>query len=199
MALGLEKPAAMGHSMGAATTAMAAANYPTLFGCIILEDPPWFDEGSPWAEAEALSPEEREKRAAQRLEQLQSLGSKSEEEIAAIGHSQSPGWDEIEFGPWAAAKQQLNPNALNAGSRKRTHWTEVVPKIVCPTLLLIGDPAQHSIVSAETAAKAAEMNPLIEVVQLQGAGHNIRRERFDGFIEAVTAFLARHYGSNGAA
>ena len=198
MALGLRKPAAMGHSMGAATTAMAAANYPTLFGCIVLEDPPWFDEDSSRAQAEDLSPEEREKRAAQRLEQLQSLGSKSLEEIAAIGRSQSPIWDEIEFGPWAASKQQLNPNVLNAGSRRRTHWSEIVPKIACPTLLLIGDPEQHSIVTAETAAKAAEANPLIEVVQLRGAGHNIRRERFDGFIEAVTAFLARHFGNNGA-
>jgi UDP-N-acetylglucosamine 3-dehydrogenase len=194
MALGLEKPAAMGHSMGAATTAMAAANYPTLFSCIVLEDPPWFDESSPWAQAEDLSPEEREKRAAQRLEQLVALGSKSIDEIAAIGRKQSPSWHETEFGPWASSKQQLSPNALNAGSRRRAHWTEVVPKIACPTLLLIGDPAQHAIVSPETAAKAAEMNPLIEVVQLQGAGHNIRRERFDGFVEAVSTFLARHYG-----
>jgi pimeloyl-ACP methyl ester carboxylesterase len=47
MALGLAKPAAMGHSMGAATTAVAAANYPELFSCIVLEDPPWFSAEPP--------------------------------------------------------------------------------------------------------------------------------------------------------
>jgi len=198
MALGLEQPAAMGHSMGAATTAMAAASYPELFSCIVLEDPPWFDESSRWAEEEDLPPEERERRAAQWLEQHLSLGARSVEEIAAIGRSQSPTWNEIEFGPWAASKQQLSPNVLSAGSRKRTHWSEVVPKIACPTLLLIGDPEQHAIVSPGTARKVTEMNPLVEVVQLEGAGHNIRRERFDGFVEAVTAFLVRHYGGTAA-
>ena len=198
MAVGLERPAAMGHSMGAATTAMAAASYPELFSCIILEDPPWFDESSPRPGAEDLTPEERERRGAQHLEQLMALGAKSIEEIVAIGRRQSPTWEEIEFGPWATSKQQLSPNALNAGSRKRTHWSEVVPKIACPTLLLIGDPEQHAIVSPETARKVTEMNPLVEVVQLEGAGHNIRRERFDGFVEAVTAFLARHYGDGAA-
>ncbi len=198
MALGLEKPAAMGHSMGAATTAMAAANYPGLFSCIILEDPPWFDEGSPRPGEGNVSPEERERRSAQWLERFRSLGSKTAEEIVAIGREQSPTWDEIEFGPWATSKQQLSSNALSVRGRERMPWTEIVSKIACPTLLLIGDPAQHAIVSPQTAARAAEMNPLVEVVQLKGAGHNIRRERFDGFIEAVTAFLAQHYGRGAA-
>lgn len=111
-----------------------------------------------------------------------------------MGQEQSPTWDEIEFGPWASSKQQLSPNAVTGSGLRLAHWTEVVSKTACPTLLVIGDPAQQSIVLPATAARAAEMNPLIEVVQLQGGGHNIRRERFDGFVEAVTAFLARHYG-----
>jgi hypothetical protein len=33
------------------------------------------------------------------------------------------------------------------------------------------------------------MNSRIQVAHFDGAGHNIRRERFDGFISAVSAFL----------
>ena len=46
--LGLDKPAVMGHSMGAATATTLGAMYPTLVGCLILEDPPWrpADSGS---------------------------------------------------------------------------------------------------------------------------------------------------------
>jgi pimeloyl-ACP methyl ester carboxylesterase len=119
-------------------------------------------------------------------------------EIAAMGRQQSPTWDEIEFGPWARSKQQLSPHALGLGARERAHWTEIVPKITCPTLLLTGDPTRGAIVSAETARQVAERNPLVEVVQLEGAGHNIRRERFDGYVEAVTRFLAQHYGRGAA-
>lgn len=39
-ALGLQRPAILGHSMGAATTLVLAGTYPTLPGAILLEDPP---------------------------------------------------------------------------------------------------------------------------------------------------------------
>jgi pimeloyl-ACP methyl ester carboxylesterase len=189
-ALSLDKPALMGHSMGAATTAMAAVQYPDRVGCIILEDPPWFDGDSPWDRAsQDLSPEERQAQAEKQIAQIVEQKSKTLQEIAAFGREQSPTWDESEFGPWAQSKQQLSPNVVST-TRVHTHWSEIVPGIKCPTLLVIGDPEQHSIVTAELAQKAKEMNPLIQVVQLKGAGHNIRREQFEGFVQAVTTFLS---------
>jgi N-formylmaleamate deformylase len=61
-ALGLIKPrpVLIGHSMGAATTAAAAADYPELVRCAILEDPPWM------ADALAVSPQEQGRRVARR-------------------------------------------------------------------------------------------------------------------------------------
>jgi hypothetical protein len=37
------------------------------------------------------------------------------------------------------------------------------------------------------------MNDQIQVVRLEGAGHNIRREQFEPFVQAVTEFLSRNY------
>ena len=183
-ALGLQKPALMGHSMGAATTAVTAVRYPHLMSRIVLEDPPWFEADSAWlARRPAMSPE-------QRKAEILARKSQTREQVMAAGRQQSPAWDEVEFGPWADAKLQLSPNVVPAVEEKRAHWSEIVPGLKCPTLLVIGDPQMHAIVSLETAHRAAEMNPLIQVVQLNGAGHNIRREQFAGFVQAVTSFLS---------
>jgi pimeloyl-ACP methyl ester carboxylesterase len=46
-ALELGRPALIGHSMGAATTAVMAVRYPEQVCCMVLEDPAWFDEETP--------------------------------------------------------------------------------------------------------------------------------------------------------
>ncbi len=193
MALDVKKPAIMGHSMGAATTAAAIAAYPDLWGCAVLEDPPWFEADSPWAARMLnLSPEEQEKQAAERRAEIEKRKTIPLAEIIAEGKKQTPTWDEVEWQPWAESKQQLSPNAALRMGGPRAHWSEVVAKIKCPTLLIIGSPDKHAIVTPATAHKAAQLNPLIEVVQLD-AGHNIRREQFEGFVAAVRAFLSKHY------
>lgn len=191
-ALRLDNPALMGHSMGAATTAAAAVQYPDLVSRIVLEDPPWFEEGSPWARDRMnLSPEQRRAQAEQRRAEIIQRKSQTREEIMAFGRQQSPTWDEIEFGPWADSKRQLSPNVVSFEEEARTPWPDVVHGIRCPALLVIGDPEMRSIVTPETARQAAEMNSLVQVVQIDGAGHNIRREQFETFIQAVTGFLAK--------
>jgi N-formylmaleamate deformylase len=47
-ALGLERPALLGHSMGASTAALVGAAYPELVRAVLLEDPVW--EARPGAE-----------------------------------------------------------------------------------------------------------------------------------------------------
>ncbi len=192
MALGLKKPALMGHSMGAATVAMLAARYPDLPACIVLEDPPWFGADSPWMRWMGATPEEQEKQAQERRAQIEAQRAKPVQEIIAEGRKNSPTWDEIEWQPWGESKKQLSPNAAGRIGGPRPDWREIVGKIAVPTLLVIGDPEMHAIVSPETAQEAARLNPLIQVVQLK-AGHNIRREQFEPFVQAVQAFLNKHY------
>jgi pimeloyl-ACP methyl ester carboxylesterase len=71
-------------------------------------------------------------------------------------------------------------------------WRSLVPQITCPTLLVTADPDKGSIVTPEATAEAVRLNPLVRVVRLRGAGHNIRREQFDGFVAAVRDFLANN-------
>ena len=140
-ALGLDKPALMGHSMGASSVAAAITAYPDLVSCAILEDPPWFDGDSPWSRRGAdLSEEERQAEAEKRRAELVERKSMPREEIMALGRHQSPTWDEIEFGPWADSKKQLSPNVLNRSGAPWKTWQEIVPAIACPTLLVTADP-----------------------------------------------------------
>lgn len=179
-ALGLKQPIVMGHSMGGATTLNLAANYPELVSKAILED------AGAYQIPTNPDPEARRRRFAW-IEELQG---KTREEIMAIGRAQSPTWPEEEFGPWADAKLQLRPQAMAVGSRPRPPWREVFARVRCPLLLLIADNDKGSIVTPENAAEAARINPLVKVVHIPGAGHNIRRENFSAFMEAVRAFLA---------
>ena len=48
-----------------------------------------------------------------------------------------------------------------------------------------------SIVSPEAAQKAAETNAKLKFIQLEGASHDIRRTRFDGYMPALKDFLAK--------
>jgi N-formylmaleamate deformylase len=192
-ALNLDKPAIMGHSMGAGTVAATTAGYPELISAAILEDPPWFDENSPWARRGAdLSEEERKAEAEKRRAEIVERKSKSREEIMALGREQSPTWDEIEFGPWADSKKQMSPNVLNRSMARWKPWQELVPELSRPTLLVTADP-DKAIVTPEIAQQAVEMNDQIHWVRIEGAGHNIRREQFEAFVQAVTQFLSQYY------
>ncbi len=180
-ALDLGQPVVMGHSMGGATTLNLAANYPELVSHAILEDAGAYQISTSTDDAP------RRSNLAVWANEMQT---KSLEEIMAIGREQSPTWDEIEFGPWAAAKLQMRPQAMGVRARPRPPWREVFARIQCPLLLITADNEKGSIVTPENAAEAARINSNVRVVHIPGAGHNIRREQFEAFMDAVRGFLA---------
>ena len=184
--LNLGKPAVLGHSMGARTAAVLGAKYPELPACLILEDPSWRHDTGRSLE---------EQRAGLEAWRASVLRQKtwSIEEIVAEGQKHISGWDAVEFGPWAEAKQRVSPNVFNFSGPPRP-WEETVPNLKCPTLLVTGDPDLGAIVTPEIAQQVTETNALIQVVHLPGAGHNIRREQFAPFVDAVTQFLRQVYG-----
>lgn len=180
--LGLQRPAVLGHSMGAATALALAGTYPDLVRAILLEDPP------PWWMTPA--DDRPGARRARFGDWIIDLKRKTREELIAHARNQSPTWSEEELGPWADSKLRLSFNVLSRGKAAAIDWPATVRRIACPTLLITADPDKGAIVPPEAAATFKELVPQAQVVHIAGAGHNIRREQFARYMEVVKAFLA---------
>jgi N-formylmaleamate deformylase len=183
-ALKLKKPIIMGHSMGADTAANVAVMYPSLPKAIILEDPPW---GMPEPDPEKAKAEEKNFEMGTKW--LAGLRNLSLEDIVKESRKLDPQWLEAERLPWAKAKQQFDAELFRNMIVNPRTYDEIVPKIKCPTLLII---AEQGIVSKETAEHAAKLwksKQLYKWVQIKGATHNIRRDNFPDYREAVFDFL----------
>lgn len=185
-ALGLEKPAILGHSMGASTAAAAAAAYPDLFGKVLLEDPAWFDDSS---RRQTMTDEERAAWNKERRDRIIEQKKMTKEALIAMCREQSPAWQETELDAWAESKQQLSPNVVGSWDSKPKPWKEIAAEITAPTLLITANTEKGSIVTPEIAETAKTLNPQIEVILINDAGHNVRREAFDQYIDAVRVFL----------
>lgn len=183
-ALELQRPAVLGHSMGAMTALALASAYPDLPGAILLEDPPagWVPPPPPPPGADARQNRMRD--------WIVGLKRKTREEMIAAQRAESPGWSEEELGPWADSKLRLSFNVLDRTGIPPIEWPALLQRITCPTLLITGDPEQGALVSAEAATAFTSLVPHARVVHIAGAGHSIRRDRFAPFMAAVRAFLA---------
>jgi pimeloyl-ACP methyl ester carboxylesterase len=184
-ALGFERPAAIGHSMGAMALTQAMALRPDFFRAAVLEDPPWrmklplTDEG----ETPRVNP-------ADWLENQ----NRSVEEVMQAGREQSPTWHEDEFHDWAEAKLQFRPDQSWL-DRVRRHglppFEDLLQKTRSPVLLVCGTQERMAIVTPQTAADAQALCPTLEIAVFD-AGHNVRREAFDDYVSTVSAFLHRY-------
>ena len=181
-ALGLKRPAVLGHSMGAASTLALAGIYPDLPRAILLEDPPAW-----WLTAEAGVALARPSPI--RLGIIE-LKRKTREEMIAQARSQSPTWSEAELGPWADAKLRFSFNIIMADEPAPLDWPETVRRITCPALLITADPARGAIVTPESAVALQALVPQMRIAHIAGAGHGIHREQFVRYMDTLSAFLA---------
>ncbi len=178
--LGLNRPHVMGHSMGAYATVNFAARYPQLVRSVILEDPPYFEQGTfrP-ARDEGSMPE-----------WLAGLKGKTREELIAIAHRDNPGWSDVENEYWAESKMQFNPGFVKVKPAPDLGtWQELALQIQCPALLITGDVKRGALVSPEVARQMMDLMPRGHHDHIDGAGHCIRRDQFTAFMQAVRAFL----------
>jgi pimeloyl-ACP methyl ester carboxylesterase len=175
--LGLDRPALIGHSMGAATASGVAAVASDRLRGIVLEDPPWRDGPPPARGPEAVA----------RMRAFKELSPEERYQHAAKEH---PHWAESERIPWADSKGQLNLGVYDeVVDFGRPPWRETVGKITCPVLLITGDPERGGIVTPQTAEEATSFWRTGRVAHIPNAGHNIRRDQYDPFRTAVTDFL----------
>jgi N-formylmaleamate deformylase len=185
LGLGLNKPIIMGHSMGAGTAVNVAVEYPSLPKAIILEDPAWIPPAPPGQE----NGEEEKKRREDFHNYLTGLSNKTLEEIVAGGRAENPRWSEEEIIPWAQSKLQFDATLFSREVINRTSYTEFVPQIKCPTLLIISEGGLVPKDVAENAARIWKSKNPFKWVYIEGAGHNIRREQFEEYKKAVFGFL----------
>jgi N-formylmaleamate deformylase len=170
-ALRLDQPAVMGHSLGARTMSVLANDFPGLVSRVILEEPPL---------AEFQPPDSF-------IDWLKEIQSLSEAEIITLGKSTSPTWHDDEFPAWAGSKKQVDPKFI---ARLRfVDWEETIHRIASPTLLIYGDSDRGGIVTHEAAKRAASINSNIVIAHIAGAGHNVRREKFEQYVAVVKEFL----------
>jgi pimeloyl-ACP methyl ester carboxylesterase len=184
-ALGLENVYLFGHSMGAMTAVMVAANFPELVRAMVLEDPPLMDP--------MPSPAEEEQAAAQLQQFFQSLlalKTLPPEQRLVIARQYNPLWGEVELAPWVASKMEFNPDVFGHLERV-VPWRDLLPRIRCPILLVTGDPEAHAIVTPQAAQEAARLWHQGKVIQIGGAGHCIHRDRYAETMPQIQSFLSQ--------
>jgi pimeloyl-ACP methyl ester carboxylesterase len=124
------------------------------------------------------------------FEWLTQIKDVSLEKVIATGNKKNPLWSGDEFPAWAASKHQFDKTILEV-SNNRKPWREFVAKLTLPTLLITADITLNAIVSPAAAQEAASLTPNLQMAHVPDAGHNIRRENYPDFIEAVQRFLKR--------
>lgn len=175
--LGLKSPIVMGHSIGALATAAFANTHTDLVAKVILEDPPFLPTIEPAAGLD------RQKKFLLQVAEFQIM---SDAEITDMGRRLSPEWHIDEFSEWTRGKRQVDPGAMPVAFPP---WRTLIDKISAPTLLIYGESMRGGLITPEVVTEAMRINPRIRTVQIEAAGHNIRRENFGGFLAAIRAFL----------
>ncbi|MBN2303889.1 MAG: alpha/beta hydrolase [Anaerolineae bacterium] len=182
-ALGLDRPAVLGHSMGGEITATIAATIPGQIRAVVLEDPPWSAQEMTREERLAIIPDWRAG--------LVRMQAQSREDLFAQIREEAPGWHESEYGPWVDAKRQLTLNVLQYIEANRASWRELLPRITCPLLLVHAEVDRGGIVTPPLAEEIAA-RPNVEAVFIPDAGHSIRRDQYEAYLAAVRDFLGRY-------
>lgn len=174
-ALGLDRPVLIGHSMGGAHAAVAAVELGAR--ALIVEDPHWPEV-----------PEDGSKDVAASRRSVVEVAALTQAERWARGRAEHPTWADVDLQAWVQAQDQVDPDVVNWFDSWPTtnRWREHLAELHCPGLLLTGE---HTRVTSDAAGEARGRWPQLQVVQIEGAGHNVRRDRFEPYWRAVTAFL----------
>lgn len=179
--LKLEKPLLFGHSMGGRTALHAASMSNQLRG-VILEDPPLRDMPQP---SEQVNIQGRQ----WGWQWVYDSKALSDEERQAKCREENPAWAEEEIGPWSASKAEFNLDVIPYLGSLMGSWRDLLARISCPVLLITGDTKRGAIVTPEIAQEAIALCKQGTLAHIEGAGHNIHRERYQPTMAAVFDFL----------
>lgn len=177
------KPILIGHSMGAATAAVVAAQRPDLVSALVLEDPARYGTRS---HSELL------RRGQARANHVnRTLADLPASLTALLENAGTPGQPSAQEAlPSLWASQQLDQSLLSTGVvAPEVEFTQLMESITLPTLLLTGDRRGEARVGAQLLAQLMEQNPHICGQVMPGAGHQVRRANPQAYYDVVDAFL----------
>jgi len=173
---------AVGHSLGGAALTGAAALEPALGDAMLLVDPPW--------DTPVILGSRPPLGAARRAEVIRCTQN-PEAELAAL-REREPDCPDDEREGWIEAKAGVDLDYIaTGGGRPSQPWTEHVPRITAPTLVVTGD--RDVLVGPATRDRVAQIgNRHVEVAVVAGAGHYVRQQRAEAFHAVADPWLAEH-------
>jgi N-formylmaleamate deformylase len=178
--LGIATAALLGHSMGASTAARVASLYPERITRVVLEDPAW-RRSKP---ATVYTPNLFESL-------IRDFQNASPQEQLSLARASNPDWGQEEIPLWTQSKVQVDLACFRSQHNiPGPNWRDDVRGLSCPATLITGNPERGAIVTAEIAQEAETLCPTLTTINIAGAGHNIRREQGNAYLEAVRYGLA---------
>jgi pimeloyl-ACP methyl ester carboxylesterase len=182
-ALGLRRPAVIGHSMGGGTTLALAGLYPDVPSAILLED------AAPLGLGATRRPRDSN-RPAWITEMFANIRSKTREQLIAEQRAATPAWSEAALELVIDARLRLSPKVASFGPPTAVDWPAILKRVTCPALLIAADPARGGMISAERVAEFQSYVPQLRAMTIKGSGHCVRYEQFDRYMDIVRGFLA---------
>jgi pimeloyl-ACP methyl ester carboxylesterase len=177
--LGLRSILLMGHSWGGVISLIIGARNVVPLHHVVLEDPA----------INVRSGDADQRRQVVEM-YVSSVGLSREEAEARVRATVAPGWTEQDILGKVDASVKGSPASVRAVFDENGAWDYVdrLADLRVPTLLIRADVANGGIVS-EAVVAAAQRNPLVQVVTVPGADHNIHRGQYDAFMRALRRFL----------
>jgi pimeloyl-ACP methyl ester carboxylesterase len=83
----------------------------------------------------------------------------------------------------------IDATAGAAQRRTAPPWRDTVKAITCSILMITGDPARGGIVTPAVAEEAKRLARDLRVINVPDVGHNIHRDNYPPYRDAVAAYL----------
>jgi len=163
----------IGHSIGAASSVVAAATDKNWTKKLVLLDP-----------ALTLGPERQQMVIDG---QRYSHDHLTEEEVRA----ENPHWHSLDIEQRVTAAKQASRFALEQAVLDNAHWNteQEAAALTVPTLVVGGDPSVDSMFTGEHAEQVLSSNPLITHTVIFGTGHSPHRDKPEDTIQALFAWI----------
>jgi pimeloyl-ACP methyl ester carboxylesterase len=174
--LKLSVPILLGHSMGGMTAAVVASQLGAAVRGVILADPTFL---TPQRQREVYESDIVEQH--RRLLSLDKSDALAEARARHVHRSA----EIVELVTEARLKTRMQ--AWDVLRPPNPDYRQLVGAICVPILLVIGD---APVVSPETARELQDLNPRLQIEQIEGAGHGVPHDQPERFAAVVKSFLS---------